>query len=112
MIAELTSTAKFLDITAGNIITWLGIVIGVVATWQKIKITQDLMAEQLKRHESSLDVIRERAIGTAVLTEHVENYHLRIRKLEEAFLNLQVIQNDVKWIKGYMRKEEQQNEKG
>jgi len=105
------AVADFLNFTVGNILTITSVVSGVIITWQKIKDAQQVMQDKLQEHETKLaDLVKDKTI-MALNTDRIENYHQRLRKLEAMIEQFVIIANDVKWIKGYMRREEQE-EKG
>jgi len=82
---------NFLEITIGNVVTWIGILLAGAATWFRSQFNQESMSKQLaeleremKENDKSAVIVRqENAVTLTRIEDRLDNYHTRIRKAEE-----------------------------
>lgn len=122
---------KFLDLTIGNVITWIILIFGGGAAWQRLKGRQEksdekneLIRQEVNRHMDAQDKVLEeiKSLGspasrTAIMVlntkvadqnanniSRFENQHQRIAELEKVARSVEAIATDVGWIKNHIQK--------
>ena len=86
----------------GNLITWVGMACAGVMAWGRMRFTQDLQAKQLEKQEAmnaATNTFREHtAVQLAQIDTKLDNYHTRIRKLEDIAMAALRVEDIVKRI--------------
>ena len=96
LVSFAEAVVKFLDITLGNVISWVVMISAIGAAWQKISSRQDAMDAHLKRQDEQLevmlDVVPKLRETTAVDRERLDQYHKRLGKVEDVIVAIQRVE--------------------
>lgn len=105
----------FLDITLGNVITWVGIAVGIGMSLQKLKSLGEASAERAETNAAKIDELAKDVKhldengGTATRGRH-DALSKRVDQLERVAQQdadqrskIAVVANDIKWIKSVLK---------
>jgi hypothetical protein len=113
--------ANFLDITAANVVTWLGMLVTLTAFWVKLKEkvvnlenSQNEGKKDSKERFDHIDRVIEEVksqgspssrTAITVLNSRVDSQNFRLSRVEDAVMKFVEIQADIKWISEWVRKQ-------
>ena len=113
--------ANFLDITAANVVTWLGMLVTLTAFWVKLKEkvvnlenAQNEAKKDIKERFDHIDRVIEEVksqgspssrTAIMVLNSRVESQNSRLSRVEDAVMKFVEIQADIKWIGEWVKKQ-------
>lgn len=103
----LTTVGAAIDVTSGNVIQLLGTVIAIGMLWQKLKDKIEEVAKRVEHHDVEILKVNENG-GIATSIKHKQDeatlcdHDERLKKVETAITKIDVLSNDVLWIKRKM----------
>lgn len=97
----------FFDINLGQVLTWIFVLGGFVAMWQKMKDKLEQLGEASQKHALQIEKIQlegtpPNTVAIAVLRDTTADHSVRLSEQERVSREFSGIRTDVEWIKKLM----------